>query len=385
MCVCDKDGTEFERSRSEIANGVGCPECGRKRVIDGCSLYDEHPEILQYLVNPEDAKNYTSSSSKKILCRCPICGSLKWSNINILAHYGFVCPACGDGISYPNKFIQAMLDQLNVNHEPEKVFSWSDNKVYDQYLEYYSLIIENHGKQHYVDNANAAFPHNSYVSVVNNDVYKRQLAIDNGIKQYVVLDCSVSDMKWIRDQVMSSELPIIIGFSESDINWKLCDYLATTSKVKQAWELWNNGFSTEYIADQLGISLSSVRSYINRGVDLGQCVGFSVQENQSVYQPGSLKTTRNTQYTNGQLQPIHCVTDNTYFASRYDCEMYYPDLFPSTVGSYNLMNYIRNRNGEYKGKIFEKISKSQFNDMKKQSEYDSSIIAIGKPFKIKRI
>ena len=147
-CKCLTDGFEFELPESRIRFGIGCPICGNRKIIDGVrSLYDVHPQVLKYIKNPEEAKNYTPFSNQKILCKCPECGTEKYVNISNLAKNGFSCPVCSDHISYPNKFIREFLNQLNINFESEKIFDWSDKKVYDEFIDDYNMIIENHGEQ----------------------------------------------------------------------------------------------------------------------------------------------------------------------------------------------------------------------------------------------
>ena len=139
----------FKLNRRQIKAGAGCTTCGRNRVVLGHSLFDEHPELLEYIVNIDEAKQYTSNSSKKIKCHCPICGYEKKNIISNLVKVGFSCDICGDGVSYPNKFVCNVLDQLQIKHQREKSFNWSNNRYYDDYIPMFDIIIENHGMQHY--------------------------------------------------------------------------------------------------------------------------------------------------------------------------------------------------------------------------------------------
>ena len=149
-CECLLDNHVFELFEHRIKDGVGCPVCGKRKLIPEVnSLYDEHPELLIYLKNIDDAKNVTSNSSKTITCICPFCGEEKCLIVNNFTRYGFSCSYCSDGISYPNKFVRNFLMQLNISYSSEKTFEWSNKKIYDQYIEGRSIIIENHGLQHY--------------------------------------------------------------------------------------------------------------------------------------------------------------------------------------------------------------------------------------------
>lgn len=152
-CQCINDNYVFDIRESRITSmNIGCPLCGKHKLIKGyTSLYDEHPEILKYLVDEDVAKDTTSGSNKKLLCRCPLCNSQKEIIANNLVRYGFSCPVCNDGISYPNKFVRKILMELNIEFISEKSFDWSNGKIYDIFIPSLKMIIENHGKQHYED------------------------------------------------------------------------------------------------------------------------------------------------------------------------------------------------------------------------------------------
>lgn len=378
LCVCqNEDATEFELSNQQIKNGCGCPKCGRSRVIPGHSFYDEYPELHIYLENPNDARKYCPMSSKKILCRCPYCRATKKVAIGSLAQNGFSCSNCSDGISYPNKFIQNLLDSLNVAHDQERVFDWSDNKIYDQYLEQHNCIIENHGAQHYRGDINTQFPLNSLEKQQKNDQYKYQLAINNGIEHYIILNCSHSTLSWMKQEIMSSELPILLDFCESDIDWETIHNQCCTSKIRQAWEYWNNLVPTSVIANILRVSETSIRSYIRKGIECGKCLGMSKKDKDYV-----TPSQRNNNYTNGQMKPIYNVTDDIYFASKKECADYHSDLFNSANSAYNLYAFINNGKN-FKGKKFIYISKNEFNNKLQESYTNPAIKVYGNPYREK--
>lgn len=370
---CLNDGTEFVLTNGQIKKGSGCPVCGRKRFPPGHSLYDEHPEVLKYIKNLEDAKCFAPKSSKKILCKCPHCNAEKYVMISNLVKHGFSCDVCGDGVSYPNKYIQNLLEQLKVNHDREHIFEWSDNRIYDQYLEDYSMIIENHGAQHYSDKL--YFGNHPLEHQQTNDEYKRKLAINNGIKYYIELDCSISDINWIKNSVMKSDLPQLLSFSEDDIDWETCHKYACNSLMRQVWEEWNNCKDIKNLVDKFHLCKTTLKTYIDNGSQCGMCDPYVLQWNGKE---------RGLHYRNqGCCKPIHCVTDNIYFATRFDIESYYTDLF-SKSGTYCLYKNIK-EGRPYKGKLFVYITKEQFNEIKDKAQTDSSIEVFGDYFNIKEV
>lgn len=339
------------------------------------TIFDGRPDLLVYIKNQEDAKKYTLGSGKKVTCKCPNCGVEKPIMVLNLTRYGFHCTVCGDGVSYPNKFVHNLLDQLGVVHEPEKTFDWLPNKRYDQYLPGYSLIIENNGIQHYNDNNGHLFPYTTLENTQNTDKYKMDMAIQNGIKNYIYIDCSESTQQWMREHIMDSALPEILNFSEDDIDWNLCDENSNNSLILKAWDMWNNYIPTKEIALSLGVGESTVRNYIHRGIDCDKCEPYAGADRE-------IRKARKQalNYTNGQMKPIYCITDDIYFASRFECEEYYSNLFPES-GAFLLYKWI-NANKPYKKKIFTYITKEEFNKKLEESSMDKSIKAFGRPYRI---
>lgn len=377
FCQClNEDKTEFEITRQQIDQGSGCPCCGKNRVIPGHSFYDEHPELHSYIVDIEAAKKYTSMSSKKILFRCIYCGANKYKIISNVVQYGFVCDNCSDGISYPNKFIQNLLDELDIKHEPEHSFIWSNKKIYDQYLEDYNCIIENHGKQHYIGDINNQFPFQNLDKQQYNDNYKFKLAKENGIDNYIILDCSYSTLDWMKNSIMNSELPILLNFKEEDIDWENIHEKCCTSKMHKVWELWNEMYLASSIAKILGISDTTVRTYIHKGIECGKCRPFpSISQEEYI-----ILQYKEKDFTNGSMKPIYNKTDDIYYASRFECEKYHPELFNNENSGYNLYSFI-NKNKPYKGKEFIYITKEEFNRKLLESYDNPSMRVYGNPFR----
>ena len=95
--------------------------------------------------------------------KCPRCGNIKVATPNYISRYGFSCPCCSDGITYPNKFMSKLLQEIGIEFDREVTFDWCkfpcyiDNSVfdygiYDFVIPEKSLIIEmdgalGHGKR----------------------------------------------------------------------------------------------------------------------------------------------------------------------------------------------------------------------------------------------
>ena len=271
-CKCLKDGyIKKDVIESNLLKGSGCPLCSGRVIVKGINdLATTKPEILKYIVNKEDGFKYGKSSNKKVLMVCPDCQRTRNFSINQLDNLGKLPCKCGDGISYPNKFIMAFLEQLGVKFATEKRFKWLSNRYYDFYIKDYNCIIEAHGGQHYIQQTRKGA--RTLEEEIENDKFKKEKALENGICNYIVLNCSTSDREFIKDSILSSDLPKMLGFSEEDIDWLKCDEFALGNYAKYVCELWDSGKfnTTTELCDYLGVSKNAV-NYLKKGTELGWC------------------------------------------------------------------------------------------------------------------
>lgn len=351
-CQCLKDNYIFEKAQHDVGR-TGCPICGNYKVVLGYNtVYDVRPDLVKYFLNPEDAKKYSIYHNSKIWMICPMCGHKKQMPVCNLTTQGFACPMCSDGVSYPNKFVRAFLNQLDINFIPEKVFDWFPNRKYDQFVPEYNMIIENHGEQHYITK------HGWGNDEKINDLNKKQFALENGIKHYIELDCRESNSQHIINSIMSSELPELLSFVYEDINWAECERIATGSLVYEVCEMWNKHSSYKDITKKLNISKDTIRTYIKRGYALG--LTDSLRHNSTSYS-GS--------------HPIYSITDNIYFFSVRIAAEYYSDenntYFQKRIGVAARDHIV------YKNKEFRYIARKDFNKAKELSEEDPTYVVYG--------
>ncbi len=232
-----------------------------------------HPYLIKYFINKNDTNKYSIGTHKQVLMRCPDCGYEKEKRIREVAIRGFCCPRCSDKKSYPEKFMFALLEQLNINFKNQlskKTFKWCKDYLYDFYLEDLNCITETHGLQHYQESGKRwkiSFDENQ-----ENDKNKEKLAKDNGVKYYIILDCRYSDMEWIKNNILESKLPQLLNFKEENIDWLKCHEYALSSIVKKICELWRSGIrSVTKISEHIKINNNSIRNYLKQGAELGWC------------------------------------------------------------------------------------------------------------------
>jgi len=242
---------------------INCNQCNKILVT--------HPYLVKWLLDPEDALKYSYGSRIKIPMRCPDCGHIKPQVFGSLISQGFSCPKCSDGISYPEKFMSNVLDQLHIifNRQLSKtIFKWCGVYKYDNYIDSVDCIIETHGEQHYKENHFSTL----LSEIQENDFDKEWLARENKINNYIILDCRHSTVEWIKNSIMNSKLPKLLNFKESDIDWLKCHEVACSNIAKTACDLWKEG--TKDILEimyKLKICRSTARKYLKQGEELNWC------------------------------------------------------------------------------------------------------------------
>lgn len=228
--ICKICGNEDTIQESNVIQGCGCNVCAKKKILKGVNdLWTTHPHIAKLLKNSNDGYLVSGGSNKKLLFKCPDCGYERLVTVNDITSDGFSCTVCGDGISFPEKFMSNFLRQLNIDFKREKSFDWSQTKRYDFYIASLNYVIETHGIQHYEENkSNRA---RTFQEEQENDKLKEKLAKTNGINKYIVIDCRESNIEHIKNNILNSKLNTL--FNLSNINWIECGEFALTSLVKR--------------------------------------------------------------------------------------------------------------------------------------------------------
>lgn len=291
-------GHVFQAKPHDILNGNGCPYCsGRKPWVGETDMWTTRSDMARLLKNPNDGYRYTYGSNQILEWVCPICGNIIQTAPSQVSRRGLFCDKCSDGFSYAEKFIASMLNQLDIEFEHEKVFSWSNNKRYDFYVEQSNILIEAQGIQHY---QYTGFNNRTLEEEQANDKYKRDIALQNGIRHYVQLDCRKSSKDYIYQSILNSELNFI--FDLSQIDWNKCNIEACGTVYVEIANLFNSGHSVKEIADIKNLSMSSVNKYLKKMTESGLC-NYNPEESH-----------KNSNVENfGKM--VICIDDNKIYAS----------------------------------------------------------------------
>lgn len=275
LYVCKSCGAEkyilnsHFKTRKTVCNN-GCHGVGNNnKTFTGLNdLATTHPHLIQYFANADMARQVSKGSEREVELRCPHCGYEKTMLCYSFVSRGFSCPSCSDSFSFPEKFIFNLLRELEIDFKTQfKIDGFTYR--YDFFIAQHNLIIETHGKQHYVKSFETAGGR-TLEEEKENDRLKEELAISKGYK-YIVLDCQEGNMVYIKNSVLSSNLASIVDLS--NIDWLEVGRKSEESLVLDIAKYYNETKESTYkIAESFGVSVKTVSQYLKKAQELGLCV-----------------------------------------------------------------------------------------------------------------
>ena len=351
-CKCNIDGFEWNPEAAALVRkkSNGCPVCAWKKLVPG---YNDIPTLAPWMIpyfqgGIEEAKQYTRTSTKKIIPICPECGRIKpqpTSVVSIYVNHSVGC-ICSDGISYPNKFSYALLNQLNVqNWIPEYYPEWAKPYRFDNYFEYkgkkYILEMDGglgHGKK--------CWDHSKDTVGLIKDEKKDSLAFEHDI-QVLRIDATYSNLNYIKNSILNNN--IFVGLFKDSINnidWDDCNIYAQKSNVKKVCDYWENeGYTVPKLAEMFHVSTQTIRNYLKNGHEIGFC---------------DYSRLRGSSYN---LQPMLC--NNKYaFFSKNALIRHSNNLFNIKLTDIKLDKYFK-QEITFDGLVIEKVSKDFFKTYQK--------------------
>lgn len=346
------------KTESEIGRS-GCPVCDNKVIVKAINdLWTTHSELAQLLKNPQDGYKYCSGSNIKLEWSCPICGEVIIESPNHVSTNGLVCKIHNGTTSYPNRFFYFLLKQLNIEYESEKRFEWSNGRIYDIYIPSINTIIEAHGIQHYEQTGFAV----TLAEQQEIDKYKHDMAIKNGIINYIEVDCRESNREYISRNILNSKISEL--FDLKDVNWDEVDINASSDVLEQFCTMWNNGIhDLNKIGEKVGYKPNSLYSYMRKARDLS-LIEYDEAE---MIKRRNEKSYAKKQYK--EFTPIIC-TDNGYvFNTLKTCEKLSDELFGTHLLTSCLCVVCKGKSKDTKGFHFEYITKQKFNETKRTTPH----------------
>ena len=154
---------------------------------------------------------------------CPECGKIvKGKNINnVYQRRRVQCPYCGAGISYPERYIHALLTQMQIPFVRQYTVKFQENGrkthyKYDFYDQERNIFIETHGAQHFVPHVFERVGRASLEKIQQRDHEKRRMAVEQLGIGYIDLDCRKSDPDWMKAEVMKK----LSFYPLETVDWK---------------------------------------------------------------------------------------------------------------------------------------------------------------------
>lgn len=269
---CDVCNQEFTKKRTSIVGKraeLGCPICTNKKVSKGYNdIATTAPWMIEYLKNKEDAYKYTWGSHKKVITKCPVCGFEKETTIKNLYYQGFKCRKCDTGISFPNRVARSLLEELQIDYIPEYSPQWCGKYAYDFYFKYNDkeYIVEMDGG---LGHGNSDYKHKKDTVGIQRDRIKDKLALEHNLN-VIRIDCKRSELKYIKKNILSSELSDI--FDLSKIDWNEILRKSTDNLFIQICNYYNQGhLSDKDICNHFHIGVSTLAKALNTCNELGLC------------------------------------------------------------------------------------------------------------------
>ena len=255
------------------------------------------PELMIYLEDIFDAYRYPVYYNGNLNMKCPKCGSKKICKMGNVIKNGFCCDQCGDGVSYPNKFMFNILTQLKVDfiNEVSRAvpgFEWCENYRYDFYF--------THNQKRYFVEMDGHF--HDYNREKNNDEIKDELAKRHNV-HLIRIDCKYHKLpfEYIKRNILNSELTKFFNFD--NVDWQKCDEYASSSLLPKICDMWENqNMSMGDIMKETHFSKTTVRTYLLRGVALGLCPSYNKKESRLRY--GERATKAVACYYQGELKHV---------------------------------------------------------------------------------
>ncbi len=257
-----------------LLNGIGCSCCSKSTIVPYKNdVYTTNPEYIKYFKNVEDTHKTTFCCKTKFMMVCPNCGNEQIYSTDLLLYNGFSCKKCGDGISYGEKFIYSLLKNCEIDFITQlshTTFDWCNRYKYDFYIPYINAIIEVHGRQHYFDKDSTEL----YGYCKDNDLKKEQLAKENGITNYIIIDCRKSELTYIKNSIINCNLLELLHKNSSEIDWLECDRFTSKSYISLVCKYKNDHpeLSTTDIGKVFHMARTTIQTYLQKGSDLGICI-----------------------------------------------------------------------------------------------------------------
>lgn len=271
-----KLGHVWPSTPHDILDGYGCPFCSGNAVLKGYNdLWTTNPEMAKMLKDTNIGYEISRGSHREVEWICPACGFPKISTPKQVSMCGLACSRCSDGISYPNRLIVALLNQLQIStFRPEWSPEWIGRYRYDVYF--------THNNQEYIVEMDGGIGHGCIdistqeqdTQGLERDVFKDEQASRRNI-EVIRIDCRYerkdihNRFKYIKESILNSRLNQL--FDLDIVDWEQCNKDATKSLHMIAAQQYDSGRGIREISEELQIHYSTVYTWLKRMSKEGLC------------------------------------------------------------------------------------------------------------------
>lgn len=262
----------------DVAGNRICHACYDKKTIPGRNTIEKTDPWMVPFFDNKDYLKYRHGANVSEYFVCPQCKCKKTKPMTIHTLHStrsVGCPRCSDGISYPNKYMWSVLEQLKKQNKIESFerewnADWLGRRRFDFMVNGKAgmFLIEmdgglGHGRNIIASNGLTA------EETLKIDTEKDELAKKHGL--FVVrINAIKSENIYLKNSI---ELALGKRLDLGGIKWEQAAKNATKSKIVEVCEYYrdNNSLLPNEVAERFGISISTVHRYINQGEEWGLC------------------------------------------------------------------------------------------------------------------
>lgn len=350
--TCNKCGwTEGWIQESNLIKGTGCLCCTNQVAVLGINtIYDTDPWMMKW-ISEKDAKTHTYGSNQKITVKCPDCGKEYKKKVNKVYLYKSIGCLCGDGFSYPEKFMNNVLMQLNLDFQTQYSPEYLKRKRSDFYIPSLNLVIETDGGLNHKGGIVHSKSNKTIEEYIEIDKWKDEQHLLYGIET-IRINCFESDMEYIKENILNSKLNEL--FDLSNIDWLKCEEFALKNIVKEVCDYWNNKEDWETVGTILCNNIFGVTDrqtiidYLKKGTKLGWCE----------YDPKKEKSKSSSKNCKSFGKPIEAFKDNVslgVFESASELSRQSKERLGVYISGSSIGNVCHERTSSCKGFVFKYI------------------------------
>ena len=259
---CEK-GHEYEVNEEYLKSGRlrTCKRCNHPTILEA------DPAFAAWFVDPAIPMTRPCSCHDKADFYCQRCGKIVQGKSinNIYKRREVPCPYCTNGVSYPERFMIALLEQLQVPfiHQYTVRFTRDGKPThykYDFLDAQRQLVIETHGMQHMIPGTFERIGGYPLEQIQQQDADKERYAIQVLQLGYIALDCRHSDPSWIRKEA-EGKLPF---YPLETVDWDAVHQAASKSVILQIVDLTKQGYTQAQIGQIVHMSPSTVSTKLRK-------------------------------------------------------------------------------------------------------------------------